>query len=62
MNVRDLRDALDQMCNNGHDDVEVMHVNGNGVAKPVLGWELVLAQSSDNDERKSLKLYTVSPF
>jgi len=69
MNVKELHEALGKMIENGHGDSEVSHVNGQGKASTVLGWELVTSASYEPargaDQRpigKQLNLHTVARF
>lgn len=69
MNVSELHEALGQMIEDGHGDAEVAHVNGQGKASRVLGWELVTSSryepvrgADQQAPNKQLKLYTTSRF
>ena len=41
MTVGELANALARMVEAGHKDLPVHHVTGDGVEKPICGWELV---------------------
>ena len=69
MKVAELAEAFKQMVDNGHGDADVSHVNGQGKATLVCGWQLVTAQSfqqgrgiNQPPDGKQLRLFTSSPF
>lgn len=51
MTVAELHDALRRMVEQGHGEVQVAVMNGNGQAKPLTGWELATSAGYDADRR-----------
>ena len=70
MKVQELAEALAKMVEQGHADAEVCHVNGQGKAVVVCGWQLVTSAGWDHQkglhapahEGRQLRLFTTSPF
>jgi hypothetical protein len=69
MNVQELRDALENMVENGHGEAVVASVNGTGKVTPIMGWELAILGgyqprrgAEQEPAKKALKFYTTSRF
>ena len=69
MQVKELHEALGRMIEDGHGEAKVMHVNGQGKATQILGWELSLVGAyepargaAQKPVGKQLKFYTTSRF
>ena len=69
MKVSELADAMAKMVAQGHGDADVSHVNGQGKATVVCGWQLVTSAAWDQrlDRGREvvghqLRLFTTSPF
>lgn len=70
MKVSELAEAMAKMVAQGHGDADVAHVNGQGKAVVVCGWQLVTDAGWDSrkgmhapsHEGQQLRLFTTSPF
>jgi len=69
MNIKELRDELTKMIEDGHEDAEVAVVGGTGKVTRVMGWELSIngryepqRGMKQQPAAKSLRFYTTSRF
>lgn len=66
MKIKDFHAALTKAIEAGHEDAQVCHVNGQGKATQVTGWQLVTSAGYDHGvprgEEQQLRLYTQARF
>jgi len=68
MKVKDMMEALQKAADKGNGDAEVVWINGQGKAVPVVGWQLVTSAQWDHGHDpasglgQQLRLYSGSRF